>query len=72
MINLKGAMAKPNKYVFETISPNVHRFVFEVKPGFEQWFLLSGDRHHDNEFCRRDLEKKHLDEAVARICAAGV
>jgi len=32
----------------------------------EYWYLLSGDRHHDNPHARHDLERKHLDEAVAR------
>ena len=30
------------------------------------WFLLSGDRHHDNPLANHELEKKHLDEVVAR------
>jgi len=34
--------------------------------GFEQWFLLRSDAHHDNPHCRQDLEKKHLDQAVER------
>jgi hypothetical protein len=42
----------------------------DVKVGgardFEQWFLLSGDRHHDNPHCRQDLERKHLDQARER------
>lgn len=33
---------------------------------WEQYFLLSGDRHHDNPFTRQDLEKKHLDQAIER------
>lgn len=32
----------------------------------EWWFLLSGDRHHDNPHALHSLERKHLDEAVAR------
>lgn len=36
----------------------------------EWWFLLSGDRHHDNPHALHDLERKHLDEAVTR--GAGV
>jgi hypothetical protein len=34
--------------------------------GWEQWFLLSSDRHHDNQHCNQKLEKEHLDEARAR------
>jgi hypothetical protein len=33
---------------------------------WEQSFLLRSDVHRDNPHCRRDLEKRHLDEAVAR------
>lgn len=33
---------------------------------WEQWFLLSSDRHHDNAHTNWDLEKKHLDEAVEK------
>lgn len=38
------------------------------------WVLLRTDAHHDNAHCRRDLEKSHLDLAIARnalICDAG-
>jgi hypothetical protein len=35
------------------------------KKGWEQWFLLSSDRHHDNAHCDQVLEKKHLEEAAA-------
>ena len=38
------------------------------------WVLLRTDAHHDNAMCRRDLEKSHLDLALARnalICDAG-
>lgn len=30
------------------------------------WVLLRTDAHHDNAHCRRDLEKRHLDLAIAR------
>lgn len=33
---------------------------------WEQWVLLSSDRHHDNPKCRQDLELRHLEEAKAR------
>lgn len=38
--------------------------------GWEQWFLLSSDRHHDNAHTDHLMEKRHLDEAVER--GAGV
>lgn len=38
----------------------------DVYVGWEQWLLLSSDRHHDSAWCDRELEKKHLDKAVER------
>jgi hypothetical protein len=37
-----------------------------VKSGWEQWLLLSGDRHHDNVHCDRRLEHYHLEQARDR------
>jgi len=37
-----------------------------VNKGWEQWLLLSSDRHHDNTYCRRDLENAHLEQARER------
>lgn len=34
--------------------------------GWEQWFLLRADAHHDNTHCRHDLELKHLRQAQER------
>lgn len=34
--------------------------------GWEQWFLLRSDAHHDNAHCDHDLERKHLEEAKVR------
>tara|TARA_R100000808_G_C2147903_1_gene155930 strand:- start:1947 stop:2834 length:888 start_codon:yes stop_codon:yes gene_type:complete len=39
---------------------------FLTNKDWEQWFLLSSDRHHDNPKTRQDLEKKHLDQALER------
>ena len=33
---------------------------------WEQWFLLSSDRHHDNAHCDQDMERRHLDQARER------
>jgi len=38
--------------------------------GWEQWFLLTSDRHWDNPKSNWELQKAHLDEALER--AAGV
>lgn len=38
----------------------------EAKSGWEQWFLLRSDVHHDNPHCDQALEKKHLDQAKQR------
>jgi hypothetical protein len=37
-----------------------------VSAGWEQWFLLRSDVHWDHPHCRRDLERKHLEEAVEK------
>ena len=37
-----------------------------ISSGWEQWFLLSADRHHDNIHCNRQLEREHLEEAKRR------
>lgn len=48
-------------------SPNVHEVIFpNITAGWEQWVLLSSDRHHDNVDTRWDIEKKHLDDALKR------
>jgi len=38
----------------------------DVYSGFEQWFLLTSDRHWDSVHSDRAMQKRHLDEAVAR------
>lgn len=54
-------------YTIEQTALNVHTIRFEgLRAGWEQWILLTGDRHHDNIHCRRDLELEHLDEAKKR------
>lgn len=43
------------------------RVVFEgFKPGWEQWLLLTADRHWDNPLSDWKMQKRHLDKAVAR------
>lgn len=37
-----------------------------IKSGWEQWILLSADRHHDNIYCNRKLEKAHLEQTKER------
>ncbi len=39
---------------------------YQMNKEWEQWFLLSSDRHHDNPKTDQDLEKKHLDQALER------
>jgi hypothetical protein len=38
----------------------------DVRAGWEQWFLLSSDRHWDNPKTNLTLMRKHLDEAKRR------
>lgn len=49
---------------------NVITVRHQVRAGFEQWFLLSADRHHDNVDTDQALERKHLEQAKER--GAGV
>lgn len=48
------------------VSPNVVKVYLDCKKKKTHWFLLSGDRHHDNPHCDQELEKKHLDQALER------
>jgi hypothetical protein len=38
----------------------------DVADGWEQWLLLSSDRHHDSARCDRDLERAQLEKAKER------
>jgi hypothetical protein len=56
-----------NKYRVNQDSANVVSLHFDdVASGWEQWILLSSDRHHDNPYCNRGLEKEHLELAKER------
>lgn len=51
----------------EKVSRNVINIRIEVKgEEWEQWFLLSGDRHHDSHASNRKLEIEHLELAKRR------
>jgi hypothetical protein len=41
------------------------RVDLQRRADWEQWVLLRSDVHHDNPKCDQDLERKHLDEALA-------
>ena len=57
----------PTKFKIEAVAPNSHIVRFDdVRSGWEQWVMLSSDRHHDNVQARWDLEKEHLEKAKAR------
>jgi hypothetical protein len=43
---------------------NALRIEIPTGPGQEHWFLLRSDAHHDNPHCQREMEKKHLEEAL--------
>jgi hypothetical protein len=59
--------ASTSPWAIEQNAPNVHTITFTgLKAGWEQWVLLTSDRHHDNPHSRWDLEKQHLDEAAQR------
>ena len=48
------------------INPQVLIIDHEYRSGFEQWYLLSSDRHWDNPHSDRKLQKTHLDLARKR------
>ena len=50
----------------ERISPHVLNLKMKFKKDFEQWFLLSSDRHWDNPHSDRKLQKTHLEQARKR------
>lgn len=54
-------------WLVEQNQSNVHTIRFEgIQTGWEQWVLLTGDRHHDNVHSRHELEIEHLEQAKAR------
>jgi len=50
----------------EKKSPNVLSNYFEVSAGWEKWFMLRSDAHHDSAGNNRQLELKHLELAKER------
>jgi len=48
------------------VSPNVVRVKLDCNKTKEHWFLLRSDAHFDNPHNDRELEKKHLDEALEK------
>ncbi len=59
-------------WTVQTLGSNVIQVseTVEKTRGWESWFLLSSDRHHDNSHTNQELERKHLDLALER--GAGV
>lgn len=56
-----------NNYTVEQKSRNVLIVRFDdIAADWEQWVLLSSDRHHDNKYSRWDLEERHLKMAKER------
>lgn len=59
--------SKAGNVEFSYPSSNVMGVKFgHVTPGWEQWILLSSDRHHDSKSADRDLEITHLEMAKER------
>jgi hypothetical protein len=54
-------------HTVETTESNVVVVRFDdVCAGWEQWVMLSSDRHHDSPYCDRDKERRHLEKAKKR------
>jgi len=57
----------PNKPKIDQSSRNVLTLRFdEIAAGWEYWLLLMSDNHHDSKYCRRKLEKRHMEMARER------
>lgn len=54
------------KYEVVERSRNVHDIRMRYHRGFEQWFLLRSDAHHDNPHCNQEMERRHLQMALER------
>jgi predicted phosphodiesterase len=51
----------------ESTSADVLTVRFDgVKAGWEQWLCIMSDNHHDNKWCDRETERKHLNKALER------
>lgn len=60
-------MTKPPLHRSERTDKGVLTVRFDgIRPGWEQWLLLTSDRHWDNPLSDRQLQKKHLEQAVQR------
>lgn len=59
-------MGAPDISDVKTKGPVLSLYFDNVAAGWEQWVLLSADRHHDNPGCVRHLERRHLEQAVER------
>jgi UDP-2,3-diacylglucosamine pyrophosphatase LpxH len=59
---------KQPKFVLSCPSPNVTevRDTVPSMAGWERWYLLRSDAHHDNPKCDQALERKHLQQAAER------
>ncbi len=63
--------ARVDKMTVERTAPTAIRVTSPVAgEGWEQWFLLRSDAHHDNVHCNQDLEREHLE--LARERNAGI
>ena len=56
-------------WTVDRLGPDAHQIEFEEnfqEEGWEQWLLVTGDRHWDNRHSDWDLQKKHLELAKER------
>jgi len=54
-------------FTVEAKSPNSHVIHLDVPDtDWEQWVLLTADRHFDSKHCNRKLMKRHMDLAIQR------
>lgn len=53
-------------FTVERTFPTVVTVKMDVTAGWDQWFLLRSDAHHDNLHADRRLEQRHLEQAKER------
>lgn len=55
------------RFKVERPHPSVVRISMDgIQAGWEQFFLLQSDVHHDNLYCNQELERLHLEQAKER------
>lgn len=63
---LTDAVDNAKAYIAEQANDVLTVRMDNVREGWEQWILLTGDVHWDNPYCVREMYRDHLDQAKKR------